>query len=98
LPGIPEIFRVKFKSIRERFRGDPFHLRCVFTSEEEGSIAAELDRIVAKYAAVQVGSYPKLDPAGYKVKVTLESKDRAAVEAACAELVQALGGSVVEVR
>src|SRR6185369_10971899 len=26
LPGIPEIFRVKFKSIRERFRGQPFHL------------------------------------------------------------------------
>jgi len=96
LPGIPEIFRVKFKSIRERFRDDPFHLRCVFTSEEEGSIAAELDRIVAKYAAVQVGSYPKLDPSGYKVKVTLESKDRAAVEAACAELVQALGASVVK--
>jgi molybdenum cofactor synthesis domain-containing protein len=95
LPGIPEIFRVKFKSIRERFRADPFHLRCVFTSEEEGAIAGELDRIVARFPGVQVGSYPKLDPSGYKVKVTLESKDQAAVEAACAELVKALGAAVV---
>ena len=39
LPGIPDIFRAKFKSIRERFRGDPFYLRCVFTSDEEGRIA-----------------------------------------------------------
>jgi molybdenum cofactor synthesis domain-containing protein len=96
LPGIPEIFRVKFKSIRERFRADPFHLRCVFTVEDEGSIAAALDRIVADFPGVQVGSYPKLDPTEYKVKVTLESKDREKVEAACAELVRALGPAVVK--
>jgi FAD synthetase len=96
LPGIPEIFRVKFTSIRERFRAQPFHLRCVFTSQEEGTIAGELDRIVAAFTGVQVGSYPKLDHAEYKVKVTLESKDRAAVEAACAELVKALGSAVVK--
>jgi molybdenum cofactor synthesis domain-containing protein len=68
LPGIPEIFRIKFKSIRERFRSDPYHLHCVFTSEEEGAIAAELDRIVAAYPGVQVGSYPRLDSSEYKVK------------------------------
>jgi molybdenum cofactor synthesis domain-containing protein len=95
LPGIPEIFRRKFMSIRDRFRGDPFHLRCVFTSDEEGSIAGALDRIVATFTAVQVGSYPKLDPTDYRVKVTLESKDRAAVEAATAALILALGPSVV---
>jgi molybdenum cofactor synthesis domain-containing protein len=96
LPGIPEIFRVKFKSIRENFRTDPFYLRCVFTSHEEGTIAAELDRIVAAHPAVQVGSYPKIDTSEYKVKVTLESKDRAEVEAAAAELIAALGASVVK--
>ncbi len=96
LPGIPEIFRRKFKSIREQFRGQPFHLKCVFTSDEEGRIAAQLDRIVATYQ-VQVGSYPKLDASDYKVKVTLESKDAAEVEAAAADLVRALGASVVRV-
>jgi molybdopterin-biosynthesis enzyme MoeA-like protein len=97
LPGIPEIFRRKFLAIRERFRASPYHLKCVFTHWEEGRIAVHLDRVVAGHPAVQVGSYPKLDPTDYKVKVTLESKDAAAVEAACAELVAALGESVVRV-
>jgi molybdenum cofactor synthesis domain-containing protein len=96
LPGIPSLFRQKFKSIRERFRAAPFHLRCVFTSDEEGRIAGELDRIVATYAGVQVGSYPRLDSPEYKVKVTIESKDAALVEAAAADLIRALGHSVVK--
>ncbi len=98
LPGIPEIFRRKFESIRERFRVEPYHLKCVFTTDEEGRIAAHLDAIVAAYPAVQVGSYPKLDPTEYKVKVTIESKEPEAVERACAELVRALGSSVVRVQ
>lgn len=97
LPGIPQIFRRKFEAIRERFRVAPYHLRCVFTLKEEGQIAVSLDRVVAAHPTVQVGSYPKLDAPDYKVKVTLESKDAAAVEAACAELVAALGESVVRV-
>jgi molybdenum cofactor synthesis domain-containing protein len=97
LPGIPEIFRRKFISMRERFRVAPFHLRCIFTSDEEGHIAGELDRIVSTYPRVQVGSYPKLDPTEYRVKVTLESKDAAMVQAATEDLVRALGASVVRV-
>ncbi|HZS36672.1 MAG TPA: competence/damage-inducible protein A [Polyangia bacterium] len=97
LPGIPEIFRRKFKSIRERFRAAPYFLKSVFTSDEEGRIAGELDRVVAAWPRVQVGSYPKLDHPEYKVKVTLESKQQADVEAATADLVRALGGSVVRV-
>src|SRR5205823_13163966 len=97
LPGVPEIFRRKFKSIREKFRGEPYHLKCVFTRDEEGTIAAHLDAIVAAHPAVQVGSYPKLDGSDYKVKVTIESKDRAAVDAATNELVAALGPSVLRV-
>jgi FAD synthetase len=97
LPGIPEIFRRKFKSIRERFRVAPFFLKQIFTSAEEGTIAGELDRVVSLYGAVQVGSYPRLDSAEYRVKITIESKDQAAVEAATADLVKALGASVVRV-
>jgi molybdenum cofactor synthesis domain-containing protein len=97
LPGIPEIFRRKFVSIRERFRSAPYHLRSVFVRDEEGRIAAALDEVVAAHPMVQVGSYPKLDPTDYQVKVTLESKDRDAVEAATAELVARLGQTVVRV-
>jgi molybdenum cofactor synthesis domain-containing protein len=95
LPGVPEIFRRKFTSIKTRFAELPFFLKSVFTSKEEGYIAHELDRIVATYK-VQVGSYPTF-AGDYKVKVTIESKDAAAVEAACADLVAALGAAVMRV-
>ena len=58
LPGVPELFRRKFTSIREHFREQPFHFKQLFTTSEEGHIAHELDRIVAAYATVQVGSLP----------------------------------------
>jgi molybdenum cofactor synthesis domain-containing protein len=96
LPGVPEIFRRKFKSIREKFRISPFFLRSIFISDEEGHIAHELDRIVAQYK-VQVGSYPKFDSPEYKVKITIESKDQPEVEAACADLTRALGAAVLRV-
>jgi molybdenum cofactor synthesis domain-containing protein len=95
LPGVPEIFKRKFTSIKARFAELPFHLRSVFTSREEGHIAHELDRIVATHA-VQVGSYPTF-AGDYKVKVTIESKDAAAVQAATDDLVAALGTSVLRV-
>jgi molybdenum cofactor synthesis domain-containing protein len=97
LPGVPEIFRRKFDSIRERFRVAPFFLRQIFTSAEEGAIAQKLDDIVAAHPTVAVGSYPKLDGDDYRVKVTLESKDQAEVERATAALVAALGPVVVRV-
>lgn len=97
LPGVPELFRRKFESIKERFREAPYSLRSVFTTSEEGLIAGELDRVVATYAAVAVGSYPTFSAADYKVKVTLEGKDAAAVAAATDDLVRALGAAVVRV-
>jgi molybdenum cofactor synthesis domain-containing protein len=100
LPGVPEIFRRKFVSLRERFRETPFHLACVYTRDDEGRIAAHLDAVCAAHPQVAVGSYPRLVPHadGWRVKLTLESKDRAAVERAASELVERLGdGSVVAV-
>lgn len=97
LPGVPELFRRKFDSIKERFREAPYILRQVYTTSEEGSIAGELDRIVAQYDAVAVGSYPSFSAPDYKVKLTLESKDAEAVAAACDDLVSALGAAVVRV-
>jgi molybdenum cofactor synthesis domain-containing protein len=97
LPGVPELFRRKFISIRERFRDAPFFLRSVFTTSEEGHIAHELDRIVARYGTVQVGSYPSFSAPDYKVRVTIEGKDAQAVQAACDDLVRALGAAIARV-
>lgn len=101
LPGVPEVFRRKFIAIRERFASAPFCLRVVYTSDDEAHIAADLDWVVASFAGVQVGSYPRfvdrIADGEYRVKVTLEAKDGALVERATAALAARLGGSVVRI-
>ena len=97
LPGVPEIFRAKFRNIRDRFRQSPFHLACVYSRDEEGLIAGHLDAVAAGYPDVALGSYPRIVAEGWKVKLTLESKDKSRVEEACAELVKRLAEAVLSV-
>ena len=90
LPGIPEILEQKFATLGERFSAAPYHLRVVFTRDGEGSIAEHLNATVAKFPELLLGSYPKLGDPEYAVKLTLESKDQAYVEAALAHLLALL--------
>lgn len=90
LPGVPEIFREKFEALRERFRGEPFHLRTVFVRVGEGTLARYLNELLRDYPALLLGSYPELANPEYRVKVTLESRDAAYVEAALAALLRRL--------
>jgi molybdopterin-biosynthesis enzyme MoeA-like protein len=91
LPGVPVIFRRKFAAVRELFRAGPIHGRIVFSREGEGAIAAALDEVVAAFPAVVVGSYPQVDAVDHKVKITVDGRDRALVDAATARLVEGLG-------
>ena len=95
LPGVPEIFRQKFDALRERFRESPFFLTSVFLSMGEGSLAEYLNDVLRRYPDLMLGSYPEFSNPEYKVKVTLESKDRALVERAVAELLGLLPGDAV---
>lgn len=97
LPGVPQIFRRKWEAIRERFRQAPFHLRSVYVTLDEGAMAHHLDAVVAQFADVQVGSYPKIGAPDYRVKVTLESKNEASAQGATDALVLLLGAGVVRV-
>ena len=90
LPGVPEIFRQKFDAIKERFRGQPFHLRSVFVRIGEGTLADFLNDLLKAYPLLLLGSYPEFSNPDYKVKVTLESKDRQYLEQALAEFVARL--------
>ena len=87
LPGVPEIFRQKFDAIKERFRDQPFHLRSVFVRIGEGTLADFLNDLLKNHPLLLLGSYPEFSNPDYKVKVTLESKDREYLERALAELV-----------
>ena len=95
LPGVPSIFRRKFETVRELFRSSPIHGRAVYSREGEGPIAGVLDEVVAAYPTVEIGSYPHLDQPDYRVKITLDGRDRAAVDAATALLVTRLGPAIV---
>jgi molybdenum cofactor synthesis domain-containing protein len=95
LPGVPEIFRAKFESIRERFRDQPIHLKNVFVSIGEGTLAEYLNRLLADFPLLQLGSYPEFSNPEYKVKVTLESRDRGYVEQALADFLARLPAEVV---
>jgi molybdenum cofactor synthesis domain-containing protein len=95
LPGVPVIFRRKFDSVRELFRAGPIHSRALYSRDGEGVIAGVLDAVVAEFPTVAVGSYPRLDAPEYKVKITLDGRDREAVEQALGQLARRLGAAVV---
>lgn len=95
LPGVPELFRGKFEAIRERFRAEPFHIKALYTREDEFDIAPRLDRVAADHPAVEIGSYPTFTREDYRVKITIESKEEEAVERARAALVELLDPSAL---
>jgi molybdenum cofactor synthesis domain-containing protein len=86
LPGVPELFRKKFMAIRERFRVAPFFARAFYTLQEEFDIAEGLRAVADAHPQVSIGSYPTYSSPDYRVKVTLESKDGAALESAAKDL------------
>jgi len=90
LPGIPELFEEKFNSIRQRLGADPFHLRVIYTNRFETTIAQFLNQTMAEFPELMLGSYPKLNDPEYRVKVTLESKDRDYLQRAFARLLALL--------
>jgi molybdenum cofactor synthesis domain-containing protein len=95
LPGVPEIFRQKFEALRERFRDAPYHLASVYVNMGEGTLAGYLNDLIRCHPDLLLGSYPEFSNPEYKVKVTLESKDRALVERAAAELLERLPAPAV---
>lgn len=95
LPGVPALFRRKFLQIRERFRSTPVAVARVYASADEGELAPHLDAVVAAFPAVKVGSYPRFDEKDFRVLLTLESTDLAAVTGAALALCDRLGALVV---
>ncbi|MBI3890558.1 MAG: competence/damage-inducible protein A [Candidatus Wallbacteria bacterium] len=76
-PGDPKILRKKFLAIRDRFRTAPYTLLKLFTTCEEGEIAAMMEEAEKRCPGVQIGSYPVYDNPEYKVQITVESKEPA---------------------
>jgi molybdenum cofactor synthesis domain-containing protein len=95
LPGIPQLFEGKLAAIKSRFATDPYFIRAIYTSAGEGTIAVLLDSCLERFPELLLGSYPKIGNAEYRVKLTLESKDRDYVESAFDYLLDLLPKDVV---
>ncbi|MFN3202220.1 MAG: competence/damage-inducible protein A [Bradymonadia bacterium] len=95
LPGVPQIFRAKIETIIERFRHKEMVLQALLLNADEGEIAAHLAEVEVQHS-VSIGSYPRLDrDSDHRVKVTVESLDGAAVEAAIQALLDRLDATSV---
>jgi molybdenum cofactor synthesis domain-containing protein len=91
LPGVPEIFAVKLRLLREKIGSDaPFVTRAVYTTCDEGSIAALLEELGRRHPAVEIGSYPKWRSEDYRVKLTFDGREADAVDAAVEACCEAL--------
>jgi molybdenum cofactor synthesis domain-containing protein len=89
-PGIPELLRKKFESVRERFRGVPVLLKRVFVKRRESDIAAELNALLEQFPALMLGSYPKIGEESFHVLLTLESRDPGYLQRALDSLLERL--------
>ena len=74
-PGIPELLRKKFESIRARFRGVPVLLKRVYVKRRESDIAHLLNELLVEFPELMLGSYPKIGEESFHVLLTLESRD-----------------------
>lgn len=91
LPGVPEIFELKFSDLRKRLDdGREFHSEAVYTLSGEGEIASLLERIAEAFPGVMVGSYVKWKADDYRTKVTFDGNDENAVKDAADMLVAEL--------
>jgi molybdenum cofactor synthesis domain-containing protein len=95
LPGIPQIFEAKLSALLGRFATDPYYIRAIYTSAGESIIAEHLNACLRSYPALLLGSYPRIGNPEYRVKLTLESKDREYVEQAFDHLIELLPHEIV---
>src|SRR5216683_1659576 len=95
LPGIPQIFEPKLLALAGRFATDPYFIRMIYTSAGEGSIAEHLNECLVRYPELLLGSYPRIGHSEYRVKLTLESKNREYLESAFGYLLELLPRDVV---
>lgn len=85
-PGVPSLLKLKFDKVAHRFAGTPLSVRRLHTHQQESVIADRLTEAAARWPAVAIGSYPRLDEVPMRVIVTLESREESALGACAAFL------------
>jgi molybdenum cofactor synthesis domain-containing protein len=100
MAGIPSVMQAMFDNVKGGLDGGPPVLsRTVSCALAEGVVAKGLGEIQARYADLDLGSYPFLRRGEYGVSLVVRGRDPARLDAAKAEiadLVKSLGGAPVE--
>lgn len=96
LPGVPQLVKRKFDVIASRMAGSPVHEGRVYARDRESSVAGWLATIHEGFPGVEVGSYPRWGEGEVRLIVTLESRDRHALDRAIAEVVRVVDVVKVE--
>lgn len=94
-PGIPELLRKKFESIRQRFKGVPILLKRVYVKQRESQIAEALNELLGEFPELMLGSYPKIGEEAFHVLLTLESRDAGYLQSALDGLLRRLPDDAV---
>lgn len=85
-PGVPPLLQALFEDVRQHFAGSPpFHHAALELVAEESMICEALDGIVLAHPAVAIGSYPRREDGGWRLRLTFEGDAEDAVRAALAE-------------
>jgi hypothetical protein len=67
----------------------------VYVNARESDFAHLLDTVLRAFPELMLGSYPEVANPNYRVKLTLESKDPAYLERACAHLLALLPADTI---
>jgi len=87
LPGVPPLFQRQLETVLGMLPGEPLFVRALYLAQGEAEIAAALDRVALQTPGVGIGSYPQYRPEmDHRVRVTVEGRERGAVDAAVARL------------
>ena len=89
--GVPRIMQAMFESMTHRLTGgEPLRERAVLVDIGEGTLAAALDDIQKRHAALSIGSYPYYRGGAFGVKLVLRGTDDGELDAAVGEVMAAL--------
>ena len=100
LAGVPAIMRAMFEGVKHRLvGGKPMLSRTVTSNLPEGTMAADMTALQARYPDVEIGSYPFFRMGRSGTSIVLRSTDVARLASATEEMkaiMVALGGEPVE--
>lgn len=92
MAGVPAIMRGMLQDVGHRLKGGKPTLSKTLkvTGTGEGVLAAPLEAVAKAHPQLSLGSYPYFSPEGYGAQLVIRGRDQGEIDAAAAELLDAL--------